>query len=172
MGTKEAGHTSTASNEGEREKIHKFPHELAGKINASTCSLSSHPLPRASAKTTTQPEPTNPLCVRCSWVNESALHALWSCGELDAIWEDLNMWSCRNTLSFITIKELLSWLINHQHHLEFFSVTAWSIWTQRNQVRLNQPNCSLHLITLWQRNDFGNFKMLIRTLHLLGQPIP
>ena len=41
-GTKEAGHTSTSSNEGEREKIHKFPHEVAGKINATTCSLSPH----------------------------------------------------------------------------------------------------------------------------------
>ena len=127
MDTKEAWHMSTASGEGECEKIHKFPHEVAGKINASTCSLFSHPLPRASAKTITQPEPTNPLCVQCSWANESALHALWSCGELDAIWEDLNMWSCRNILSFITFKELLSWLINHQHHLVLFSVTAWSI---------------------------------------------
>ena len=53
MGTKEARHTSTASSEGEHEKIHKFPHEVAGKINASMCSLSSHPLPCASAKTTT-----------------------------------------------------------------------------------------------------------------------
>ena len=53
MGTKEARHTSTASSEGEREKIHKFPHEVAGKINASMCSLSSHPLPCACAKTTT-----------------------------------------------------------------------------------------------------------------------
>ena len=40
--TKEAGHTSTASSEGEREKIHNFPHEVAGKINASMCSLSPH----------------------------------------------------------------------------------------------------------------------------------
>ena len=62
MDTKEAWHMSTASSEGECEKIHKFPHEVAGKINASTCSLFSHPLPRASAKTITQPEPTNPLC--------------------------------------------------------------------------------------------------------------
>ena len=126
-GTKEAGHTSATSSEGEREKIHKFPHEVAGKINASTCSLSSHPLPHASAKTTTQHEPTNLLYVRCSWANESTLHALWSYGELDAVWEDLNMWSCRNTLTFITFKELLSWLINHQHHLVLFSVTTWSI---------------------------------------------
>ena len=28
MGTKEAGHTSTVSNKGKREKIHKFPHEV------------------------------------------------------------------------------------------------------------------------------------------------
>ena len=41
-GTKEAGYTSTASREGEREKIHNFPHEVAGKINASMCSLSPH----------------------------------------------------------------------------------------------------------------------------------
>uniref|UniRef100_A0A7N2KQ56 Uncharacterized protein n=1 Tax=Quercus lobata TaxID=97700 RepID=A0A7N2KQ56_QUELO len=41
-GTKEAGHMSTSSNEGEREKIHKFPHEVARKINATTCSLSPH----------------------------------------------------------------------------------------------------------------------------------
>ena len=42
MGTKEAGHTSTVSNKGKREKIHKFPHEVVGKINASTCDLSPH----------------------------------------------------------------------------------------------------------------------------------
>ena len=41
-GNKEAWHRSTASSEGEREKIHKFPHEVAGKINAPMCSLSPH----------------------------------------------------------------------------------------------------------------------------------
>ena len=30
--------------------------------------------------------------------------------------------------------------------MELFSVTAWSVWTQRNQVRLNKPSCTLHLI--------------------------
>ena len=100
----------------------------------------------------------NPLCVRCLWANESALHALWSCGELDVVWEDLNMWSCWNTLSFITFKELLSWLINHQHHLVLFSVTAWSIWIQRNQVRLNKPSCSLHLITPLAKERLREFQ--------------
>ena len=47
----------------------------------------------------------NPLCDRCFCANESAFHALWSCGELDVVWEDLSLWSCRNTLNFITFKE-------------------------------------------------------------------
>ena len=31
--------------------------------------------------------------------------------------------------------------------MELFSVTAWLIWTQRNQVRLNKPSCNPHLIS-------------------------
>ena len=89
----------------------------------------------------------NPLCDRCSCANKSTMHTLWLCGELDVVWEDLSLWSCRNTLNFITFKGLLSWLIKHQHHVELFSVTTWSIWTQRNQVRLNKPSCSPHLIS-------------------------
>ncbi|KAK9991820.1 hypothetical protein SO802_026805 [Lithocarpus litseifolius] len=100
----------------------------------------------------------NPLCDRCSCANESALHALWSCGELDVVWEDLTLWNCRNSLSFITFKELLSWLIKHQHHLELFLVTVWSIWTQRNQVRLNKPSCSPHLISQLAKERLQEFQ--------------
>ncbi|XP_075670030.1 uncharacterized protein LOC142639779 [Castanea sativa] len=113
----------------------------------------------------------NPLCDWCSCANELALHALWSCGELDVVWEDLTLWSCRNTLSFVTFKELLSWLIKHQHHLELFAVTAWSIWIQRNQVRLNKPSCSSHSITslakecLWEFQAVNLHPPSIRTVH-------
>ncbi|XP_075665685.1 uncharacterized protein LOC142635414 [Castanea sativa] len=43
-------------------------------------------------------------------------------------------------------KELLSWLIRNNHHLELFVVTAWKVWNQRNTVRLNQLVDSLHQI--------------------------
>ena len=70
------------------------------------------------------------------------------------------MWSCRNTFNFITFKELLSWLIKHQHHVELFLVTAWSVWTQWNQVRLNKPSCSLHLISFLAKERLQEFLAL------------
>ena len=97
----------------------------------------------------------NLLCDRCSCANESALHALWLCGELDVVWEDSTLWSCRNSFTF---KELLSWLIKNQHQVELFSVTAWSIWTQRNQVRLYKPSCSPHLITQLAKERLQEFQ--------------
>ena len=86
----------------------------------------------------------NVVCDRCKLVPKSAIHALWSCTELDVVWEDVQLWSHRQTNNFFDFKELLSWLISNQHHLELFSVMAWSVWIQRNQIRLNKPSSSSH----------------------------
>ncbi|XP_075655907.1 uncharacterized protein LOC142626025 [Castanea sativa] len=102
----------------------------------------------------------DPLCDRCKCVNESTLHALWSCSELDVVLEDLTSWNCRRTTSFINFKELLSWLIKNQKHLEIFSVTTWSIWTQQNQVRLHKPSFSPHLITPLAKERLHEFKVV------------
>nr|XP_023919081.1 uncharacterized protein LOC112030645 [Quercus suber] len=99
----------------------------------------------------------NPLCDRCSGAHESALHAVWSCAELDVVWEDVTLWSCRGSLTFFTFKELLSWLIKNQQHVELFSVTAWTIWNQRNQVRLNKPSCSSHQISQLAKERLQEF---------------
>ena len=56
----------------------------------------------------------NPIYDRCKEVPESSLHALWSCGELDVVWEDDSQWHCRRNLTFVDFKELLSWLIKNQ----------------------------------------------------------
>ena len=36
----------------------------------------------------------NPLCDRCKLEPETPLHALWSCSELDVVWEDESSWAC------------------------------------------------------------------------------
>ena len=89
---------------------------------------------------------TDPHCVRCHASSENSLHALWSCPELDPVWSDLQLWSVRGAVQFMDFKEILSWLIQNNHHLDLFAVTFWQIWNQRNQVRLNQPANSLHQI--------------------------
>ena len=89
---------------------------------------------------------TDPHCVRCHASSENSLHALWSCPELDPTWSDLELWNVRGVVQFVDFKELLSWLIRNNHHLELFAVTVWKIWNQWNRVRLNQPADSVHQI--------------------------
>ena len=56
----------------------------------------------------------NPTYDRCKQASESAPHAMWSCRELDVVWEDDMQWQCRRNHIFVEFKELLSWLItNH-----------------------------------------------------------
>nr|POE70420.1 putative disease resistance protein rga3 [Quercus suber] len=89
---------------------------------------------------------TGSSCVRCHANSEDSKHALWSCPELDSVWSDIELWSFRSSVQFMTFKELLSWLIKNNHQPELFAVTVWTIWNQRNRVRLNQLADSLHQI--------------------------
>ena len=86
---------------------------------------------------------TNPLCDRCKQLPETMLHAEWACPKLDEILTDSIQWGfCRNR-RFLDFKELLSWVIQEQRNVELFAMTVWSVWTQRNQARLNKPHCPL-----------------------------
>lgn len=84
----------------------------------------------------------SPLCNRCKLEPDTTLHALWSCNELDFVWEDKSTWACRGSTTFMDFKELLSWMIRTQQNSDLFSVTAWTIWTHWNRVRTHQPCCS------------------------------
>ena len=88
----------------------------------------------------------DPVYDWCNGALENPLHALWSCSELDMVWTDLVLWSFRHTHMFVDFKELLSWVIQQDKNLKLFAMTAWSIWTQQNRVRLAQPNVNLHLL--------------------------
>ena len=41
---------------------------------------------------------------------------------------------------------LVSWLIEEGKQLELFAYTAWSVWNQRNQVRVRAPAIAFHQI--------------------------
>ncbi|KAK9983964.1 hypothetical protein SO802_033489 [Lithocarpus litseifolius] len=98
------------------------------------------------------------LCVRCRAATENSLHALWSCTELDLVWEDPELWSFRNEVQFLSFKELLSWIIKHTQLLELFAVTVWSIWNQRNHVRLNQPADAIHQIAYLSKKWLAEYQ--------------
>ncbi|XP_065627884.1 uncharacterized protein LOC136066852 [Quercus suber] len=105
-----------------------------------------------------------PTCDRCKQAPESALHALWTCNELDVVWEEEPFQGGRRRHAFVDFKELLSWLITTDHNLELFSTSVWLIWTQRNQVRMSQPNISVHHIPMSTKERVAEFK--------LTEPVP
>lgn len=41
--------------------------------------------------------------------------------------------------------------------MELFSIIAWFVWTQRNQVRLNQLSCNSHLIASVAKKHLEEF---------------
>ena len=84
------------------------------------------------------------LCVKCQASAENPLHALWSCIEFDSVWSNTMLWRNKGSMQFVDFKELLSWQIKNKNQLKLFAVINWTIWNQRNQVRLNQPADTLH----------------------------
>ena len=88
----------------------------------------------------------DPICDRCCTTVEDPLHALWSCSEVDIVWADQSLWDFRWSTDFDNIKMLVSWLIKEGKQLELFAYTAWSVWNQRNQVKVRAPAIAPHQI--------------------------
>ena len=101
----------------------------------------------------------NPTCDRYKQVHESDLHALWTCNELDVVWEDEPFQHCRRRHTFVDFKDSLSWLITNDHNLEMLSTSVWLIWTQRNQMRMSQPNINVHQTLLSAKERVAEFAM-------------
>ena len=88
----------------------------------------------------------NPICDRCRVAVEDTLHALWSCSEVDIVWANQTLWDFHCSMEFDNIKQLVSWMIKEGKQLELFAYTAWTVWNQRNKVRVRVPTTALHQI--------------------------
>ena len=88
----------------------------------------------------------NPTCERCKQAVEDPIHALWLCPELDEAWSDQGLWGFGYAVGFITVKELLLWMVDEGKSLELFAFTTWSVWNQRNKARLNLQASPLHQV--------------------------
>ena len=70
----------------------------------------------------------DPMCERCKQAVEESIHALWSCPELDEVWFDQGIWGFRCEVGFISVKELLLWMVEEGKSLELLAFMAWSVW--------------------------------------------
>ena len=81
-----------------------------------------------------------PSCDHCSLQAEDTLHALWSCTGLNEVW-DGDRWNFRSRVHFEDFKGLRSWIYENGKPLDLFAIQVWSIWNQRNKLRLNHTCC-------------------------------
>lgn len=106
----------------------------------------------------------NDICDRCHGAVETVVHALWECPKIDVVWNDAALWDFRFTSKFVDFKNLVAWIISHQKNSEMFAMLAWAIWNQHNNVRRQEPSCSLHLLAQTSKDLLQEFKSM--------QPIP
>lgn len=90
---------------------------------------------------------TDPIGDRCAADVKDPFHALQSCSGLNGVWGDGELWGFRSGENFTEFKSLVKWILRSCKAPELFFILIWSIWKQRNQIRLNQVSCprtSLH----------------------------
>lgn len=86
---------------------------------------------------------TSSTCDRCFEASESPLLAIGCAPNWMLSGQTLDLWGFWQHHQFFDFKELLSCIIQQQSSPALFSMMAWSVWMQRNQVRLNQPSSML-----------------------------
>ena len=101
-------------------------------------------------------------CERCQTDVEDPLHALWTCTKLDVVWTDHTEWDFRNSTGFLDFKDLVSWLITEGKNLDLFTLTAWSVWNQRNRARIQEPATDLQQIAVAAKSSLDEFHRSIQ----------
>ena len=69
---------------------------------------------------------------------ETVLHAIWECPTLTPVWDSILEFSFRTNHSFQDIQELILFANEKEKNVELMVVMMWTIWTRRNQIRVQQ----------------------------------
>ncbi|XP_050277977.1 uncharacterized protein LOC126719473 [Quercus robur] len=77
-------------------------------------------------------------CDHYHQVSKMVLHAIWECPTLTPIWDSIQELSFRKNRSFRDTQELLLFANEEEKFLEMMVVTMWTIWSCRNQIRVQQ----------------------------------
>ncbi|XP_050258923.1 uncharacterized protein LOC126703913 [Quercus robur] len=71
---------------------------------------------------------------------ETTLHAIWSCEELQEIWLTYFSWVRAEYPNISEVQELINLVGMQKQRLELFAVVAWFVWNRRNKLRLKEPS--------------------------------
>ena len=71
----------------------------------------------------------------CKMEMEDIYHALWGCNQLSQIWDSVPSLSFKQSKTFPSIREVLTFTYEEQKNVELMASIMWTIWHRRNQVR-------------------------------------
>ena len=101
-----------------------------------------------------------PDCPRCISEPESAVHAIWSCRCIKVAWDIDFDWVDRSSTSSDSFSDVFQKICSNPALVPLFAVTAWSIWYQRNKLRLNDNPLPLQNIAGFAKNYLSKFRSL------------
>ncbi|XVF40372.1 hypothetical protein PTKIN_Ptkin01aG0108000 [Pterospermum kingtungense] len=118
--------------------------------------------------------PVNPLCPRCQEEEETVDHALRGCKRAKEVWKLLGFsWDqghgeTENEASaFMETGKTLP-----EPHFQQLVITAWAIWTQRNEDIHNEVKGSAHDLALFVQKfllDSNSAQQLTQSVHTIKQ---
>nr|XP_023926910.1 uncharacterized protein LOC112038333 [Quercus suber] len=73
------------------------------------------------------------------------------------VWASSGLERIRRQSSFSDFKDLVASLLQQQTEVGLAAMMIWSIWSQRNQVRLRQPSTSLQQIVQLSKDGYSEF---------------
>ena len=84
--------------------------------------------------------PIDPTCEICGECNEDVIHALWSCKQLQPVWEKETWLQSILSTPFVDFADLLTKVLHHgrDSEPEIFITLCWALWQRRNKLRLHQ----------------------------------
>uniref|UniRef100_A0A2N9GNK1 RNase H type-1 domain-containing protein n=1 Tax=Fagus sylvatica TaxID=28930 RepID=A0A2N9GNK1_FAGSY len=84
--------------------------------------------------------PVGTTCEICGETKEDAIHALWSCKQIQPVWDN-EMWTqpFRNTTA-MDFADLLSKVLHlgRNSKPKTFIIICWALWQRRNKIRIHQ----------------------------------
>ena len=77
---------------------------------------------------------TEDTCEACKVEVEDIYHALWGCNQLSQKWGSIPSFSYRQSKTFSSIREVLTFTYEEQKNVELMASVIWTIWHRRNQI--------------------------------------
>ena len=74
------------------------------------------------------------------------------------VWSNQRMWGFQYEVGFVTVKELLLWMVDEGKSLELLAFMAWSVWDQRNKAHLNLQSSPLHQVAAQSRTRLVHYR--------------